>query len=125
MAEERILIVCGEPARQGLLRLWLEAAGYRNLRSAGSGGEALAWARSEPPDCVVLDGDLPDLSGPELCRRLRGARVVLLAAEPGSRARGLQSGACEVAVRSDSPDELLAALAAALGRPREEPPRLA
>ncbi|MCX5795230.1 MAG: hypothetical protein NTY77_07045 [Elusimicrobia bacterium] len=125
MAEESILIVCGEPARAGLVKLWLEAAGYRNLRLAGSGAEALVLAQSQPPDCFLLDGD------PELCRRLRASPalcripVVMLCACRSEEALGLQSGADCVVRRSDRPDELLAALAAALRRPQASPPGIA
>jgi signal transduction histidine kinase len=48
----------------------LRAAGF-DVIEAGSGGEALDTARTRQPDAIILDVNLPDLSGFEVCRRLK------------------------------------------------------
>ncbi|MBA3718151.1 MAG: response regulator, partial [Actinobacteria bacterium] len=50
--------------------MYLKNAGY-TVRTAATGGEALALVASDPPDLVVLDLMLPDIDGIEICRRVR------------------------------------------------------
>src|SRR6185503_9438539 len=49
---------------------YLERAGFA-VREAATGAQALALAVSERPSLVLLDVNLPDMSGFEVCRRLR------------------------------------------------------
>ena len=65
-----MLIVDDEPVILRLLEINFRAAGFE-VRTAGSGGAALAAAAERPPDVVVLDLGLPDLGGGEVLRRLR------------------------------------------------------
>lgn len=65
-----ILIVDDDPLLQRIVGRALVTAGYR-VRSAQTGGEALAQLESAPPDLVLLDVDLPDRAGTALCRELR------------------------------------------------------
>jgi DNA-binding response OmpR family regulator len=126
MPNERILIVDDEPAWATLVKFWLEAAGYKNLESAGTGGEALVMAQSSPPDCILLDLELPDQSGMEVCRKLRSlpalsrTPVVLFTAHKREKVLGLQSGADYFVSKSDRPHELLATLDAVLRRKQME-----
>ena len=53
-----------------LLELNLRQAGYRTMQAAG-GAEALARATALPPELVLLNLNLPDVSGLDICRRLR------------------------------------------------------
>jgi uncharacterized protein (TIGR02266 family) len=66
----RILLVGDKPVfaalRQGLLR-----SGESKVLTAASGGEGLRVALTVPPDVILLDAELPDLDGFEMCRRLR------------------------------------------------------
>ena len=66
----RILLVGDKPVfaalRQGLLR-----AGDSKVLAAVSGGEGLRVALTTPPDVILLDAELPDMEGFEVCRRLR------------------------------------------------------
>src|SRR4051794_16679890 len=69
------------------------------VREAGSGADALRIAKSEQPDLVLLDVNLPDLNGFEVCRRLKAepatARIPVLHITasymtPTDMARGLE-----------------------------------
>lgn len=66
----RILLVGDKPVfavlRQGLLR-----SGESKVLAAASGGEGLKAALAAAPDVILLDAELPDLDGFEVCRRLR------------------------------------------------------
>jgi two-component system cell cycle response regulator DivK len=73
----RILIVEDHPLNRKLLRDLLEAHGYETL-DTGDGLEALNLARQERPDLILMDLQLPDVSGLEVTRWLRR--------EPGTRA---------------------------------------
>ena len=66
----RILIADDEPVARSLLRRVLEPAGYEVLESA-SGKEALACARSDRPDLLILDINMPDMDGIEVCRAIK------------------------------------------------------
>ena len=95
-----VLIVEDEPAQVEVLRYNLEKNGYRTA-VAHVGEEALMLAEEEEPDLVILDWMLPDISGIEICRRLksqpktRSLPVIMLTArgEEDDRIRGLESGA--------------------------------
>ncbi|MEN0020590.1 MAG: response regulator [Planctomycetota bacterium] len=65
-----VLIVEDEPEFAELLSLHLERAGYA-ARSVHNGRDALAIATREPPDLILLDVMLPELSGTEVASRLR------------------------------------------------------
>ncbi|MGH2452488.1 MAG: response regulator [bacterium] len=66
----RILAVDDQPANLTLVRRILTPAGFE-VREARSGAEALASAREQPPDLILLDMHLPDMHGLEVLRRLR------------------------------------------------------
>ncbi len=74
-----ILIVDDTPENLRMLSALLGGAEFR-VRSAASGELALAAARDEPPDVVLLDIDMPDMDGYEVCRRFKADP--LLAAIP-------------------------------------------
>jgi two-component system, OmpR family, phosphate regulon response regulator PhoB len=66
-----LLIVDDEDGVRALVRMTLDGEGYEILE-ARDGAEALAAARKHHPDLVLLDVMLPDLSGIEVCRALKG-----------------------------------------------------
>lgn len=66
----RILIVEDDPLNRRLLCDLLQAHGYTVI-AADSGTAALALARERPPDLILLELQLPDLSGYEVARRLK------------------------------------------------------
>src|SRR5258706_10289175 len=119
--EPAVLVVEDESALSTLLRYNLEREGYR-VFEARDGEEALILADEVKPDLVVLDWMLPQLSGLEICRRLRGrgdmrnVPIVMLTArgEETDRIRGLDTGADDYIVKPFSMTEFLARLRAAM-----------
>ena len=67
----RVLVVEDEQDIAGLIKHALERAATRRSRSCSSGDAALRAVAEQPPDLVILDLNLPVLSGTEVCRILR------------------------------------------------------
>ena len=120
-----VLVVEDESALVTLLRYNLERAGY-TVRTAMDGEEALLAATEQTPDLVLLDWMLPQLSGIEVCRRLRSRQetrnvpIIMLTArsEETDRIRGLDTGADDYLTKPFSMTELLARLRAVMRRIR-------
>ncbi len=93
-----MLVVEDEPVLRDLLSDNLEAEGYE-VDTVGDGHEALECWTAAPPDLVVLDVMLPNLSGFEVCSRMRAtgdATPVLILSARGQaddRVKGLKAGA--------------------------------
>ena len=125
MSEPTILVAEDENALITLLRYNLEREGYRVVE-ARDGEEALLVAAEEQPDLVLLDWMLPQLSGIEVCRRLRSRQetrnvpIIMLTArgEESDRIRGLDTGADDYITKPFSMTELLARLRAVMRRIR-------
>jgi two-component system phosphate regulon response regulator PhoB len=122
-AEPTVLVVEDETALATLLRYNLEREGYRVVE-ARDGEEALVVADEENPDLIILDWMLPQISGIEICRRMRGrgrlrnVPIVMLTArgEEPDRIRGLDTGADDYITKPFSMSELLARLRAVMRR---------
>ncbi|MEQ9474651.1 phosphate regulon transcriptional regulator PhoB [Marinovum algicola] len=120
-----VLVVEDEPAQREVLSYNLEAEGFRVSR-AEDGEQALLLAEEESPDIIVLDWILPNVSGIEVCRRLksrpetRAVPVIMLSAraEEVDRVRGLETGADDYVVKPYSVVELMARVRAQLRRTR-------
>jgi len=65
-----ILVVDGTPANLGLLSSILTKEGYR-VRPAPNGRMALRAAHNDPPDLILLDINMPEMDGFEVCRKLK------------------------------------------------------
>jgi len=110
-----ILIVDDEEDIRAVLQARLEAAGFR-VRTASNGMDALDSIRSDPPDLVILDVMLPDITGLDVCalvkrdRRLRKIPIILLTArsQPQDRLTGAALGADAYMNKPFNADELLA-----------------
>jgi DNA-binding response OmpR family regulator len=92
-----VLVVDDEPKILDILRSYLEKNGYRAL-TAKNGKEALAALRSNAVSLMLLDLMLPDLSGEELCRRVRSESdmpIIMMTAKVDEESiiHGLQIGA--------------------------------
>jgi two-component system, sensor histidine kinase and response regulator len=95
-----VMVVDDDPRNRKLLEEYLVGAGY-DVRTAGDGRSALAMANERPPDLVLLDVMMPDLSGLEVCRllksdpRTRLCQVVMVTALDATphRVEGLDTGA--------------------------------
>jgi two-component system phosphate regulon response regulator PhoB len=106
-----------------LVRVTLEDERVRVV-DAGDGTTALQLAAELEPDLIFLDVNLPDLSGLEVCRRLRrepgldGVRIVMLtaAAQQDDIARGLAAGATLYLTKPFSPVRLLSLVEGLLPR---------
>jgi DNA-binding response OmpR family regulator len=101
---------------------YLEHDGFV-VTTAADGEQALAAARRDPPDVVVLDLMLPGIDGIEVCRQLRtfsDAYVIMLTArsEELDTLIGLSVGADDYMTKPFSPRELTARIRSLLRRPR-------
>lgn len=120
-----VLVVEDEPGQREVLAYNLEAEGFRVAR-AGDGEEALIQVSEAPPDVILLDWMLPNVSGIEVCRRLkarpetRALPVIMLSAraEELDRVRGLETGADDYMVKPYSIAELMARVRTQLRRTR-------
>jgi two-component system phosphate regulon response regulator PhoB len=120
-----VLVVEDEPAQREVLAYNLEAEGFR-VRRAENGEEAMLLVDEDAPDVIVLDWMLPNVSGIEVCRRLkmrpdtRNVPIIMLSArsEEVDRVRGLETGADDYVVKPYSVIELMARIRAQLRRTR-------
>jgi two-component system phosphate regulon response regulator PhoB len=123
--QPRVLVVEDEPAQREVLAYNLEAEGYLVSR-ADNGEDAMLLVEEDMPDVVVLDWMMPQLSGIEVCRRLktnaktRNIPVIMLSArsEDVDRVRGLETGADDYVVKPYSVIELMARVRSQLRRVR-------
>ena len=117
----RILVTDDEPAMSRGLADNLEYEGYQ-VDIAGNGQEALAKISAAPYDLLILDVMMPELSGFDVCRKLRQQKnnipVILLTAkgEEIDRVLGLELGADDYIIKPFSLRELLARVKAILRR---------
>jgi class 3 adenylate cyclase len=111
----RILVVDDTPANVLLLADLLASRGY-GVTTAASGAEALTKIESERPDLVLLDVVMPQMSGYEVCRKIRDNPatrilpvVMVTALDPGEeRVKGLEAGADDFLTKPINQAELLA-----------------
>lgn len=119
-----ILVVDDEPKVTRLARDYLEKNGFRVL-TTGDGQSALAIARREKPDLVILDLMLPVIDGREVCRILRRESdlpIIMLTAlsEEIDQVTGLEIGADDYITKPFSPRALVARVRALLRRAHGE-----
>ncbi|HWA08109.1 MAG TPA: response regulator [Opitutaceae bacterium] len=115
-----ILIIDDEVQIRRLLRITLEAAGYR-VREAETGGLGLNEAAVRRPDAVILDLSLPDLNGLEVLRRLREwsrlpVLILSVRGEENEKVAALDAGADDYLTKPFGGNELLARLRVLLRR---------
>jgi DNA-binding response OmpR family regulator len=118
----RALVVDDERPLAEVVAGYLTRHGYE-VAVAGDGPTAVALARQDPPDLVVLDVMLPGYDGFEVLRRLRtfsDAYVLMLTARDDEvdTVVGLSVGADDYVVKPFSPRELMARVQALMRRPR-------
>lgn len=120
-----VLLVEDEGAQREVLTYNLESEGFRVVE-AETGDEAMLLVAEEAPDLMVLDWMLPNVSGIEICRRVKadpGTRhipIIMLSArsDEGDRVRGLETGADDYVVKPYSVVELMARVRTQLRRTR-------
>ncbi len=128
-APTRILVVDDESDIAGLIKHTLERSGDVEVSIVGSGDAALKSVFDHPPDLVILDLNLPVLSGSEVCRLLRAKPataqlpIIMLTARTGEsdRASGLDLGADDYMTKPFSVRELAARVRAVLRRKQGDP----
>ncbi len=119
---ETILVVDDEPKILQLAKDYLVENGFKVLTS-GDGVQALAIARREKPDLIVLDLMLPGMDGLDVCRAIRkesDVPIIMLTArvEEADQLIGLELGADDYITKPFSPRALVARVRALLRRAR-------
>ena len=120
----RVLVVEDEQDIAGLIKHALERETSMEVEIAGSGDAALRSITESPPDLVILDLNLPILSGIEVCRIIRGrpetakVPIIMLTARTSESERiiGLDVGADDYITKPFSLRELAARVRAVLRR---------
>lgn len=126
----RILVVEDEPDLADLMKHALERSGTAAVRIAANGEAALRAAASETPDLVILDLNLPLVSGTEICRTLRKrpatarTAIIIVSARTSEadRVGGLDLGADDYLTKPFSLRELEARVRAVLRRRQDRDP---
>lgn len=121
----KMLIVEDEEALLELLKFNFNKEGYK-IDTATDGETALEKILYRSPDIIILDWMLPELSGIELCRRIRKHKehknipIIMLTAkgEEEDKLRGLETGADDYITKPFSINELVARVKAVLRRIR-------
>jgi adenylate cyclase len=117
----QILVVDDEHGYRAMLERQLRASGYAVLQ-AGDGIEAIAVAREQRPDLILLDLSMPKLDGLEACRLLRSddslprTPIILITGktDPEDLIAGLDAGADEYLTKPIDPAALVARVRSAL-----------
>jgi two-component system KDP operon response regulator KdpE len=120
MSEGRILVIDNEPQIRRVMRTILIPEGF-DVDDAKSGNEALDYLRSGEYDLVLLDIDMPGMTGIETCRAIRALSdmpIIMLTARTAEKDKveALDAGADDYITKPFSTPELLARVGAALTR---------
>jgi two-component system KDP operon response regulator KdpE len=120
MNAENILVVDDEPQIRRVMRSTLTSHGYV-ITEAKNGEEAIELARKEKPDLILLDVNMPGISGIETCREIRrgsNAPIIMLTVRSAERDKvlALDAGADDYVTKPFGIEELLARIRAALRR---------
>jgi two-component system alkaline phosphatase synthesis response regulator PhoP len=123
MARNKILLVEDEPKVCELIKAYLVKDGD-DVVIAGDGRTAIEQAQLYKPDLILLDLNLPELDGLEVCRTIRkqsNVPIIMLTArdEEVDKVVGLEIGADDYVTKPFSPRELAARVSAVLRRYRE------
>ncbi len=114
MAKQRVLVVDDDPGALRLTGYIFRRAGYE-VHEAANGIEGLAKAEEVKPDLVILDVMMPDMSGLEVCQRLRAQPamaklpIIMLSAkgQVNDKISGFQAGTDDYVPKPVAPEELL------------------
>jgi DNA-binding response OmpR family regulator len=124
VAKHRVLIVEDEQDIAGVIKHTLERGGETEAQIVGSGDAALKAVTDRPPDVIILDLNLPVVSGLDVCRILRARAdvprvpIIMLTARTSEddRVAGLDQGADDYLTKPFSLRELSARVRAVLRR---------
>jgi two-component system KDP operon response regulator KdpE len=120
MTSSSILVIDDEPQIRRVLRSTLSFRGYE-ISEASTGEEGVELARKLKPDLILLDVNLPGISGIEACREIRhssDAPIIMLTVRNSERDKvvALDAGADDYVTKPFSIEELLARVRASLRR---------
>jgi two-component system KDP operon response regulator KdpE len=120
MTSAKILIVDDEPQIRRVLRTTLTSHGY-TVAEARTGDEALEQIRGDRPDLILLDVNMPGISGLETCREIRASSdipIIMLTVRGTERdkVQALDAGADDYVVKPFGSEELMARIRAGLRR---------
>ena len=126
MRRKKVLLVEDDDKVSQLLRVYLDREGFDTVM-AGDGKTALDIADRQQPDLVVLDLNLPEIDGLDVCRTIRshsGVPIIMLTArdEDTDKVVGLELGADDYITKPFSPREVMARIKAVLRRTAEQAP---
>jgi two-component system KDP operon response regulator KdpE len=122
-----VLVVDDEPALRKVIRSSLAASGF-TVEEAGTGGEALGFIQQRAFDLVLLDVNMPGMSGMEACRQIRafapntGIVMVTVRDAEEDKVRALDAGADDYVTKPFRFRELVARLGAVLRRTQASDP---
>ena len=115
----RILVVDDSKAMRSIVMRALRQAGYEGhtFEEATNGAEALTAIRVNPPDLVLADWNMPEMTGIQLLQTLRGENIqtrfgfITSESSPETRELAISSGALFLLTKPFTPDSLKTALA--------------
>jgi DNA-binding response OmpR family regulator len=121
---QTILVVEDEASIASFVSLYLKNAGYA-VRAVATGSAALTHMATDSPALIILDLNLPDLDGIEICRRVRKTSdvpILMLTArdEDVDKIIGLEVGADDYLTKPFNPRELVARVKSVLRRSAPE-----
>ncbi|MCP4425207.1 MAG: response regulator [Chloroflexi bacterium] len=122
----KILAVDDHPHTLDIVVMTLRQYGY-DVVSSLSPVEGLQLAQEEQPDLILLDVNMPDMDGLEVCRRLRAnpklaaVPIIMFTAEDESyqKLAGFDAGADDYLTKPTDPDEMIARIEGILGKMEE------
>ncbi len=120
MKKINVLVVDDEWKMRNLIRIYLSKNGF-DVIEAKDGHEALAIAKNQSLDLIILDIMMPDLDGWEVCRKIRETSLVPILmltarADTKDKVQGLTIGADDYLIKPFEPEELIARVQALLRR---------
>ena len=118
--EGRVLVVDDDPQIRRVMRTTLDAKGYE-VDEAGSGEQAVEFARSGKYELIILDINLPGKTGVETCREIHTMSptpiIMLTVRDAGEdKIEALDAGACDYVTKPFAMGELLARIRAVMRR---------
>ena len=125
--EGKILIVDDEYKIRKIIKAYIEKEGFEAI-TAEDGKEALEYYKNKNPDLIILDLMLPELSGEEVCKKIRhdsDIPIIMLTAkgQENDKIEGLDIGADDYVVKPFSPKELMARVRAIIRRSDYQAPK--
>lgn len=124
MNKEEILIIDDEPQIRKLLEINLESSGYK-VRQAPNANLGLQLAANHPPDLILLDIGLPDMSGQDLLLELKSwynQSIIIISVLDNEEeiVKALDNGASDYITKPFRTNELMARIRACLNRNKVE-----